>query len=39
LLNEQTSTPSGGIVVNALHLHLLLGTDIILAQSTCVVDP
>jgi uncharacterized repeat protein (TIGR01451 family) len=39
LLNEQTSTPAGGIVVNALHLHLLLGTDIVLAQSTCLVDP
>ena len=39
LLNEQTRTPSGGIVVNALHLHLLLGTDIILAQSDCLVDP
>jgi uncharacterized repeat protein (TIGR01451 family) len=39
VLNEQVQPQSGSITVNALHVHLLTGVDIIVAQSACVVDP
>jgi uncharacterized repeat protein (TIGR01451 family) len=39
VLNEQTQTQPGTITVNALHLHTLAGIDIVLAQSSCDVDP
>jgi uncharacterized repeat protein (TIGR01451 family) len=39
LLNEQTVPEPGGLTVNAVHLHVLTGVDVILAQATCVVDP
>lgn len=39
VLNEQVQPMPGSITVNALHVHLLTGVDIIVAQSACVVDP
>jgi uncharacterized repeat protein (TIGR01451 family) len=39
VLNEQVRPDAGSITVNALHVHLLTGIDIIVAQSSCVVDP
>lgn len=39
VLNEQVVTPYG-ITVNGLHLRLsLLGVDVVVSQSRCVVDP
>jgi uncharacterized repeat protein (TIGR01451 family) len=39
VLNEQIQPQAGSITVNALHVHLLTGIDIIVAQAACVVDP
>jgi hypothetical protein len=39
VLNEQTQPQPGTITVNALHLHTLAGIDIVMAQSSCTVDP
>lgn len=39
LLNEQVHPSPGTITVNALHLHVTAGTDIIISQAHCDVDP
>jgi uncharacterized repeat protein (TIGR01451 family) len=39
VLNEQVQPQAGSITVNALHVRLLTGIEIIVAQSACVVDP
>jgi hypothetical protein len=39
VLNEQAQPGPGSITVNALHLQLLGGADIVIAQASCVVDP
>jgi hypothetical protein len=39
VLNEQTQPTSTSITVNALHLSVTGGTEIIVSQASCVIDP